>query len=287
MPLVRSTRIERLACQRLVRQTEREILRRIERGEKVHVIWDMDHVLVSGRSDDAFALLGFDVNKYFTYEERLLVEPLEPGPWTGLAQRLSRSSATQDIVTARSSFLAMRVMFFLVCQMINVRWQLFVGHQPKTESYRIILRSIEKDPTVHVYCIDDAAKHIDAFNVVATELGLTSRCHGIIAPQIRLHSEDELQREIKGVMRDDATDTYFVDVHPHRKRRYARQVVITPKPRDAVKAMMIGGGLDAHKRAVVAGLRPQLETFADQMLPGKPKTVDTLFFLYELVREPA
>ena len=192
MPFQPSTPWEVRRCKAMVRMTGRRIRRLVEAGKKVHLIWDVDHVLVSGRSDDAFGLLGFKVEKYFTYEERLITQILEDGPWVPLARTCGSLQMSQDIVTARSSFLAMRVVLFLLHHDLPIRWQLFVGHQPKSESYRIILKSFEKDPDMHVFSIDDAKKHNDAFDAVAAELGMSDRCHSVLAPQVRRYAQEDL-----------------------------------------------------------------------------------------------
>ena len=100
MPIQPSAAKELRSCQALVRRTERDIRRLIKAGKKVHVIWDVDHVLVSGRSEDAFGALGFNVEKYFTYEERLITQILEDGPWVPLARKCGELQMSQDIVTA-------------------------------------------------------------------------------------------------------------------------------------------------------------------------------------------
>lgn len=287
MSIQPSTPRELRRCDTLVRWTERKVRRLIKQGKKVHFIWDVDHVLVSGRSDDVFALLGYDVDKYFTYEERLFAQPLEDGPWARLARACGRLHQSQDIVTARSSFLALRVMFFLLRNGgMPARWQLFVGHQPKSESYRIILKSFEKDPDAHVFSVDDAKKHVDAFTAVAAELGMSDRCHGVVAAQVRSYTEEDLRYEIDGVMNPPGKEPYLISSHSWTVGGYNREVQVVPDPRKAIGDMLVGVGMEARQRAIVEGLRPALEKFADEVAPGQPKTDDLLYYLYELVREP-
>ncbi len=244
-------------------------------------------MLVSGRSDDVFALLWFDVDKYFAYEERLVTEILEDGPWAGFARKCGEWHQTQDIVTARSSFLALRVMFFMLRnRSMPVRWQLFIGHQPKAESYRIILKSFEKDPDAHVFCVDDVKKHVDAFNAVAAELGMSARCRGILSPQIRGYSEEDLRHEIDGVMNPPGAEPYLVPPREWRPGAGNRQVQVVPDPRAFIGEMLQLASQKADIRAVVEQHRAELEKLADALMPGRPKTDGNLFYLYELIREP-
>jgi hypothetical protein len=287
MPIQPSSEKELRRCAALVRWTENRVRRLIAKRKKVHFIWDVDHVLVSGRSDDAFALLGFNVDKYFTYEERLITEPLEDGPWVRLARACGELHQSQDIVTARSSFLALRVMFFLLRNGgMPSRWQLFVGHQPKSESYRIILKSFEKDPDVHIFSVDDAKKHHDAFTAVAAELGMSERCHGILSPQVRQYSEEDVRYEIEGVMNPPGNVPYLVSPREWIPGAQNRQVQVVPDPRAFIGEMLQSAGLSAFQRSIVEQHREELERIADQSLPGRPKTDNVLFGIYELFREP-
>ncbi len=285
-----STPEELRACERLIRAKELRIRRLVAAGKKVHIIWDVDHVLVSGRSDDAFGVLGYDVRKYFQLEERLVTQPLEWGPWAPLANRCGEPGlqTSQDIVTARSSFLALRVMFFLLMQGsgIPIRWQLFVGHQPKSDSYRIILQSFLKDPDTHIFCVDDAKKHVDAFIAVAAELGMTDRCHGVLAPQIRRYDEAEVRREIDGVLSATGDRPTLIEVSPRRPDRMERYVQVVPDPAKAMRTMLMGASMEAHMRATVDRYRETLEKFSDEVAPGQPKTDERLYALFEMLREP-
>ncbi len=286
MPISRSTRLERRACRRLIKTLEQTIVMLASQGKRVHIIWDVDHVLVSGRSDDAFALLGFDVKKYFTYEERLLTEPLEAGPWAAFAARCGELHVSQDIVTARSSYLALRVTFFLITRGLPMRWQLFVGHQPKTESYRIVLSSFKKDADMCVINIDDAAKHCQAFDAVAAELGMAERCMSILSPQMRDYDDAELRRELDLVMAERDTAPYVAPVRGHARDRMGRYVQVTPDPLGTLQRMFRDVSLTAHKESMVSQHRPELEALAKELMPGREPTVDNLYFLWDLVRQP-
>ncbi len=286
MPFLPSTDEELQRCQGLVDEVTERIRLLVASGKKVHLIWDIDHVLVSGRSDDAFVLLGYDVERYFTYEERLITQILEDGPWIGLARKCERLQQSQDIVTARSSFLAMRVMAFLLQRRLSVRWQLFVGHQPKSESYRIILKSFEKDPDMHILCIDDAKRHNEAFDAIAEELGMRGRCQSVLAPQIRLYTQKELEYELERVMTAPSQEPYIVPPQAHTIGGHNRYVLVTPDARKALSQMFWQAGRSADQRAIVEQHRCELEKLSEELAPEKPITDDWLYWLYELVRSP-
>jgi len=179
----------------------------LQNGKKVHFIWDFDSVLASSRSDDVFAITNFDLKAYFAYEERLLFESPEAGPWllpiahnTGISPRFPPECFTQDIVTARSSTLSIRVQIFCIVWHLPIRWMLFLGHQPKKESYRIILNSLKSDPNYHIFCVDDSVKHIEAFRSASAEEGMGNRTYGIVSPVIRTYTEGELREYLNRVM---------------------------------------------------------------------------------------
>ncbi len=276
-----STAKEILRCQAMVRLTEWRMRRLLKAGKKVHVIWDVDHVLVSGRSEDVFTRLKFDVAKYFQYEERLITQILEDGPWLPLARLCGQLHQSQDIVTARSSFLAMRVMFFLLRHDLPIRWQLFVGHQPKSESYRIILKSFEKDLDVHVFSIDDAKKHNDAFDAVAAEMSMSDRCHSVLAPQIRLHDERDIVYEVERVLDSASLAPYVIEPPRQPMETAGRYVRVTPDSRKTIANMLWRASSTAEERAFVEQNRALLERLADEICPGRPKTDELLIVLRE------
>src|SRR3989338_6107774 len=173
----------------LVLSVREKIKGLLQSGRKVHVIWDFDGVLADSRSDDVFALGGFDIRAYFAHEERLLFQTPDKGPWlmpiahnVGTAPHFPPERFTQDIVTARSSMLAIRVHMFCLAWQLPIRWMLFLGHQPKKESYRIILASLKSDPDYFVFCVDDSAKHIEAFRSASAEEHMEDRTTGIVSP---------------------------------------------------------------------------------------------------------
>lgn len=232
MPFRSSTPEELQACEASVRSVREEIRHLVAAGKKVHVIWDIDHVLASGRSEDVFTYLKFVVPEYFRYEERLLTQLLEKGPWAGLAQECGKEGmhASQDVVTARSSYLAMRVMFFLIEERIPIRWELLVGHQPKSESYRIILKHFEKDANTHIFSIDDAKKHNDAFDLVAAEMRMQDRCRSILGPQIRRYEPEDIAYEAEGVLSASDREPFVLRPRTHDSLDRMRFVRVTPDP---------------------------------------------------------
>ena len=204
---MKSTDQEIAEAQALVKATEARIEELVQQEKKVHIIWDFDFVLASGLSDDVFNLTGYNLEKYFEYEERLLFQSPGPGQWllpiahnTGAGIHFPPEQFTQDIVTARSSYPAMRVQIFCLSWNVPTRWMLFLGHQPKEGSYRIILESLKPDPDTHIFCVDDSQKHIDTFNSVCAELNMESRSTGIFSPAIRAYTKTELKKHIKSVL---------------------------------------------------------------------------------------
>jgi len=203
----RSTEFEIQAANDLVAVVKNEIEALLRGGKKVHVIWDFDGPLSDSRSDDVSALTRGDLVSFFDYEERLLLQSPGAGPWLlpiahyrGISSHFPDGRFTQDIVTARSSALAMRVHIFCFAWHLTMRWTLFLGHQSKKEAYRIILRSLKDDRDCHVFCVDDTARHIASFREVAGEEDMRDRTHGIISPVIRRYDEAELREYHARVM---------------------------------------------------------------------------------------
>ena len=125
----------------LVAQTEAETTYLISEGKQIHFVWDFDGVLASPLSDDIFDLTGKNLKKFFEYEMRLFLSPPRPGIWLPLAKKVGTLHVSQDIVTARSSFLAFRIIMFCMWHGEKdpsawMRWILQIGHQPKTENSR-------------------------------------------------------------------------------------------------------------------------------------------------------
>ncbi len=197
----KSTEEETQAVLDLIKQTRHKVETLIQAGKKVHFIWDFDGVLIDSRSDDVFTASGYNLKTYFEYEERLLFDSPDCGPWLlPIAHTCGTLHTSQDIVTARSSFLALRVHLFCLAWNMPVRWMLFLGHQPKTDSFRIILESFKKDSSWHIFFVDDNRKHVETFNVVSKELEMSERAHGIVSPIIREYTEEQLRAHLDHVL---------------------------------------------------------------------------------------
>ncbi|MFA5853596.1 MAG: hypothetical protein WC866_00775 [Patescibacteria group bacterium] len=289
MPFQPSTPEELQRSAEQVCELEALIHRLRAEGHDVHIIWDVDRVLVSGRSDDAFAHLGFKVEKYFDHEERLFTEVLENGPFARIARACGEDGMhqSQDIVTARSSFLGLRVTRFLLHNFgIDVNWMLQIGHQSKEDSYRIILEYRKKNPKSYVISVDDMQKHTDAFDAAASKLGMNDRSCSILAHIVREYDEDEMRHEVDAVMAVQGDHPTFVDTFCTQTGRLKRRVMVTPKPRDTMREMFQRVHLETLMRGCVELHRVELEKLADELMPGAPKSIDNLFYLYELIREP-
>lgn len=293
MTIVPSTERERYRFRCLEYSIRKRIERIVSAGGQAHIIWDIDSVLVSSRSDDVFTLLGFDVKRYFEYEERLIAEPLENGPWMGFASQVGGHGrhVSQDIVTARSSFLALRVTLLLLNQRLPMRWQLFVGHQSKKESYRIILESFKKKPDFHVFMIDDAVKHVRSFTEVANELDMTDRCHGVCSPQLRDHDHAEIEREIKMVLGDpneaerpEVPRWEFITTQSVQQPR-RRVVTVVPRPHDFLRETFVTARSNVWQQSLVEQHRTALEDQASGLWPGKKCTDEELYQLYQITMD--
>ncbi|TSC77853.1 MAG: hypothetical protein G01um101429_924 [Parcubacteria group bacterium Gr01-1014_29] len=203
----KSTKKEIQEVTDLVLDTRARIEELLQNGKKVHIIWDFDGILVDSRSDDVFALTEFNLEAYFTHEERLLFQSPDRGLWllpiahnVGSIPRFPPERFTQDIVTTRSSTLSIRVHMFCLAWNLSIRWILFLGHQPKQGSYRIILESLKDDLDYYIFCIDDNTKHVEAFKNVSIEMGLDSRTFGIVSPIVRTYTKKGLKKYFDRVM---------------------------------------------------------------------------------------
>ena len=282
---MKSTDQEIAEAQALVKATEARIEELVQQEKKVHIIWDFDFVLASGLSDDVFNLTGYNLEKYFEYEARLCWNSPENGIWLSLATSVGRLHHSQDIVTARSSYLAFRVMYFCLMKSSDpnwVRWMLFLGHQTKSDSFRIILESFKKTPDTHIFFIDDAKKHVDSFLATGEMLGMSERIVGIVSPQIRFYTKEELEAHYNAVM--GATGDKPVIV-PHYKNGYGGFTVL-PNGLRGFRGEAMGITVQLHKEAVVENLKDLLEADHERMWPGQPKTIDSLYALFEIMREP-
>ena len=237
-----STKKETQEITKLIFATRANIEELLHNGKKVHVIWDFDGVLANSRSDDVFALSNGNLKTYFAHEERLLFQSPEEGPWLLpiahnadlKALGFSPECFTQDIITSRSSYLATRVHIFCLSWQLEIRWMLFLGHQSKKESYRIILKSLKNDPDYSVFCVDDSVKHIETFKETATEECMQDRAFGIASPVIRNYTKKNLKEYFARVMnasgnnpirvRDPSNDFHGFLVLPEGVNQFHRQI---------------------------------------------------------------
>lgn len=274
----------------LVGEFQRFVRWLLKRKRKVHVIWDFDFVLGSGRSQDVVDLFGLPAS--FEYENRLLLQCPEVGLWLNSATRCPEMAYpgfySQDIVTTRSSFLAFRVMFFCLNWGIPLRWQLFPGHQAKKGSYGIILKSLDSD--THVFMVDDSAENCRQFDEIARESGFRF-AESVLVPRIRMYSEEELREHVGEVL--GAEDDCVLVSHDRKEafmvmpdsiesfRRFLSDVRYELK-----RKVMPQGDIKTFKTAIVAELLPLLEDFRQEAAPQMEATADNLYTLFEILREP-
>lgn len=269
----------------LVKKVTDDIVRLKNDGRKVHIIWDFDFVLSSGLSDDVFAHIGYDLERYFEYESRLSWSRPQPGIWLSFAEKVGQLHISQDIVTARSSFLAFRVMLFCAWFSADplkwVRWILFIGHQAKTDSFRIIIDSFKKDPSVVIFFIDDNSKHVDTFNKVGTDMNLGERAIGIVSPKIRLYDQEQLELHYKSVAEPVGSYSTYVPGYPGG---YIDGFSVMPDGIRGFRTKMINDFYDVKKKGVVDKHRTILEAEHEIFFPGTPKTQDSLYAVFEFLR---
>ena len=283
---MKSSEEEVKVANRLVADTSAEIADLKSRGKKVHIIWDFDFVLCSGLSDDVFSLVGGDLAKYFEYEARLSLSVSKPGIWLPLAERVGELHSSQDIVTARSSFLAFRVMMFCMWFAKDtfrwVRWILYIGHQSKSDSFRIILDSFKKDPDTVVYLVDDNPKHVDAFNRLSADSGMSDRTKGIVSPKIRSYDEEQLAMHYDRVMNAKGG---VPEVIPGYPGGYADGFIVMPDGIQGFKNICVDSFLGSERTAAIDKFGTTLEITHQHLFPGQPVTPEGLHFAYKFLQE--
>lgn len=196
----KSTLTELENARSLVKSTETEIIELVRQGHLVHMVFDFDHVLADGRSDDVFDLLGEVVESYHTYEDRLLLQAPYDGPWAETARKCGSLHHSQDIATARTTYTPMRVMLYNAKHRIMVRRQLTGNDTSKIGAYEGIFKWASSDPRRIVYVVDDSTRHIADCRRVAEEVGMGDRVRTILSPRIRLYTEEELRAHYEAVM---------------------------------------------------------------------------------------
>ena len=175
-------------------------------GKRIVLISDSDGVLTSSDSDALGRVdLGHDsLERRFDLEERLVLQPLRPGPWLPIVERCRAIGAPTYIVTARSTFVFPRLLWFCLERDVPAKWILGVGHQSKRGSYEIIIREHMSDADCHFIMVDDSAKHVQDFRVLAAELGITerfaNRSHVFRAIPVFDHTEEEYRAFYDAVM---------------------------------------------------------------------------------------
>lgn len=282
---MKSTPAEVVEAEKLVKTTKVNIQELVKLGKKVHIVWDFDFVFASGLSEDVFSLTGYNLEKYFEYEGRLCWQTPESGIWMTLASEVGTLHQSQDIVTARSSYLAFRVMYFCMMKSLDpswVRWMLFLGHQTKSDSFRIILESFKKDPDAHIFFVDDAKKHVDNFLAAGEKIEMSARITGIVSPQIRRYTDEELKSHYDAVMSVSGDKPVIV---PNYRKGYGGFTVL-PNGLRGFRSEAMGVTVKLHMEAVVENLRDLLEPDHERIWPGRPMTIDSLYALYEIMREP-
>ena len=273
----------------LVKQTETEIACHVRKGKRVHIIWDFDSVLASPLSEDIFKFIKYDFEKYFEYEAKLLLSPPKPGIWLPLAKKVKVLHASQDIVTARSSFLGFRVMLFCMWYCGTnlsqwVRWILQIGHRSKSDSFRIILESLQKDKDVFIYFIDDNPKHVEAFCEVSRTLGMVERTAGIVSPKIRDYTEEQLQWHYERIT--NAEDDHPTLI-PGTPGGYANGFIVFPNGLDGFRNLITENFLKVERDSAIREFGPLLKMTFQDLFPDEPITPEGLHFAFRYLQEEA
>jgi len=286
---VKSTGEEIKSAHELVKRVEADIARQAAEGKRIHIIWDFDSVLSSPLSDDVFAHVNGDLEKYFDYEARMSMSPPRPGLWLPLAEKIGKLHSSQDIVTTRSSFLAFRVMVFCIWHASSdiskwMRWILFVGHQSKGDSFRIILESFRNDADMIVYYIDDSEKHIGTFSDISRKLGMSGRTVGIVSPKIRNYSREQFEWHYQSVMGALGDDAALV---PGTPGGYANGHLVLPGGLAGFRTVIAKSFLRAEQKAVIDQFGPVLESECKDLFPGEPVTPKRLHSAFRFLQEEA
>jgi len=285
-----STIAERRALRNLIDETAAEIRRLVSEGHEVTLILDVDHVLIDGRSDDIFELLDHDLSGYFAYEERLLLQVANEGPWTTLARRCGEPGfqQTQVVVTARSTYTSFRALQFTLHRGIPIAYHYSVGSQSKAESYRLVLEAAFREGRKSfVFMVDDGERHCRDFERVAEEMGVTENSKAILSPRIRHYDFAQLQAHYQAVMDPERTSLFHLhegSIPGIRGPRYT--FLVAPRGRLELRDMLEGMMEDARREAIVSGCREQLEKIAKQQVPQETVTTELLYEIWQLLQGP-
>jgi hypothetical protein len=164
------------------------------------MIMDFDGTIVDPRSEDVFEILQGDLEKFFLYEKRMLLEVPGHGLWAWVLSGTHQAFEAVDVVTNRSSGLEIRVKFFFLEEGLRFRWGIFCGHQSKAGGYRIIMERLRDQPDYHVIMSDNSAKNVADFEAVSQELNMENRTTGILCPTIRQYTKKQLQTHVERVL---------------------------------------------------------------------------------------
>src|SRR3989344_4550256 len=258
---MKSTPEEIDKARKLVRKTEEEIEQLVQEGKQVHIIWDFDGVLSSSLSDDVFEICGRNLEKYFEYEARMFLSPPRSGLWLELAKKVGKLHQTQDIVTTRSSFLAFRVMTFCMWHCGSdisrfVRWMLYIGHQSKSDSFRIILESLKENPNIFVYFIDDSSRHVETFIEASQGLGMAERTIGIVSPKIRDYDEEQLKWHYEEVMKSQGDNPVIT---PGTPGGYVNGHIVFPNGLGGFRELVAQNYFASERTSAIEKFGPILE----------------------------
>lgn len=214
------------------------ISRLVAEGKRVVLIADSDGVLTSSDSDALGRVVAGEdsLAKRFELEERLVLEPLRPGPWLRIAERAAAIKAPIYVVTARSTFANPRLLWFCLEYRIPVKWVLGVGHQPKRGSYEIIIREHAADPDCHFVGVDDSTRHAMDFLAVAEGLGVADRAHLFQAIPVFDHTMEEYGAFYDAVM----GATSALDAVPVRVPGWKGEFLVVPSRRSGLAHIMMG-----------------------------------------------
>lgn len=285
---MRSTPQEIQNAQKLIKQVEVEITQLIAEGNQVHMIWDFDGVISSPLSDDIYSLAG-SIEDYFNYETRLFLSPPRPGIWLPLAKKIGRLHTSQDIVTARSSFIAFRVMTFCLWHCGSnptqwVRWILFLGHQSKADSFRIILESFKREPRVFIVFVDDSSRHVKIFDETSQKMGMAERTTGIISPKIRDYDEGQLRMHYDSIVDAEGDRPTIIPGFPGG---YTNGFIAFPNGLDGFRELIAKNFLQAEQGGAIEKFGPLLELTFKDLFPGEPVTPVELHYAFNFLQGEA
>ena len=283
--------IERSTTQELmaIRSLKERIIAKIQGLKRqdyyISIIWDADHVLIEGRSDDIFEMLQ-DLDAYFNYEERLMNQPAYHGQWMDVAVRCGQLHDIQFVVTARSTYTSPRITNFLIKNRLPVAFHYSVGSQPKSGSYRAAIKETVKragSKKCFIFMVDDGEHHCKDFLAVAAEMNMADCVEAVWAPRIRKYTQDELSRHYEAVMDPTKTEPFIITegkVPGVEGPRYS--FLVTPDGKGAWSDMVDRFYESVRARAIIADCREELENIARTEFPDHVITDDFLIDIWRI-----